>query len=404
MGRDGRGVRAVSDTSIEITFMYRGVRCRERIALKPTATNLKKAEQHKAAIEHAISIGGFDYSVTFPGSPRAAKFAPEASHETVAGYLTRWLEGKKRHLSSSSYNGYEKIVRLRLKPALGEMMMVDLKRKDVKDWLAKLEISNKTLSNIQSCLRSALSDAAEEELISINPLAGWTYSRKEAPPKEDDVDPFSPEEQKAILDVLTGQARNLVQFALWTGLRTSELVALEWGDIDWLREEVMVSRAMTQAGKGEAEVTKTASGRRAVKLLRPAMEALKAQKVHTFLADAEVFQNPRTLLRWAGDGPIRKTMWVPAMKKAGVRYRRPYQTRHTYASMMLSAGEHPMWVAQQMGHSDWTMIARVYGRWMPSADIDAGNRAEQLWVINTCEKIELGGTDERSARAAKDRV
>ncbi|MGT2493949.1 hypothetical protein ACU4GD_34295, partial [Cupriavidus basilensis] len=47
----------------------------------------------------------------------------------------------------------------------------------------------------------------------------------------------------------------------------------------------------------------------------------------------------------------------------------------TYASMMLSAGEHPMWVAKQMGHADWTMIARVYGRWMPSADAEAGNRA-----------------------------
>lgn len=96
------------------------------------------------------------------------------------------------------------------------------------------------------------------------------------------MDPFSPEEQHAILAALNGQARNLVQFALWTGLRTSELVALEWGDIDWLREEVMVSRAMTQASKGAAEVTKTASGKRAVKLLRPAMEALIAQKSHTF--------------------------------------------------------------------------------------------------------------------------
>ncbi|WP_234790175.1 Arm DNA-binding domain-containing protein [Pseudomonas amygdali] len=349
MGRDGRGVRAVSDTSIEITFMYRGVRCRERITLKPSPTNLKKAEQHKAAIEHAISIGAFDYSVTFPGSPRAAKFAPEANQEKVAGFLTRWLDGKKRHVSSSTFAGYRKLVELRLVPALGERMVVDLKRKDVRDWLSTLEVSNKTLSNIQSCLRSALNDAAEEELVEVNPLAGWTYSRKEAPAKEDDVDPFSPEEQQAVLAALSGQARNMMQFALWTGLRTSELVALDWGDIDWLREEVMVSRAMTQAAKGQAEVTKTAAGRRAVKLLRPAMEALKAQKTHTFLNDAEVFQNPRTLERWAGDGPIRKTMWVPAMKKAGVRYRRPYQTRHTYASMMLSAGEHPMWVAKQLG-------------------------------------------------------
>lgn len=45
-----------------------------------------------------------------------------------------------------------------------------------------------------------------------------------------------------------------------------------------------------------------------------------------------------------------------------VRYRSPHQTRSTYASMVLSAGEHPMWVANQMGHSNWTMIARACGR------------------------------------------
>lgn len=72
-------------------------------------------------------------------------------------------------------------------------------------------------------------------------------------------------------------------------------------------------------------------------------------------------------------------MWVHAMKKAGVRYRRPYQTRHTYASMMLSVGEHPMWVAKQMGHSDWTIIARVYGRWMSTANGNAGSKAEAIF-------------------------
>ncbi|WP_249186832.1 site-specific integrase [Pseudomonas sp. KB-10] len=216
------------------------------------------------------------------------------------------------------------------------------------------------------------------QLIEANPLAGWTFSRKDQV-KEDDVDPFTPEEQRAILGVLDGQARNLVQFAFWTGMRTSELVALDWGDIDWLKGEAYVTRAMTQAAAGEAEVTKPLSGKRRIKLLTPAMEALVAQKAHTFLAGKEVFQNPRTLERWKGDQPIRKTMWAHAVRKSGVRYRRPYQTRHTFASMMLSAGEHPMWVAGQMGHSDWTMIARVYGRWMPSADDSAGSKATQLW-------------------------
>ena len=385
MGRDGRGVRAVSESSIEITFMYRGVRCRERITLKPTATNLKRAEQHKAAVEHAIANGTFDYAITFPGSPRAAKFAPEASQETVAGFLTKWLAGKKQHVSSSTFVGYRKIVELRLVPALGPTLLVDLKRKTVRDWLNTLEVSNKTLSNIQSCLRSALNDAVDDdELIDTNPMAGWTFSRKDQV-KEDDVDPFSPEEQRAILAAVDGQARNFVQFALWSGMRTSELVALDWGDIDWLKGEVYVTRAMTQAAAGEAEVTKTLSGKRRIKLLAPAMEALVAQKSHTFLAGNEVFQNPRTLDRWTGDQPIRKTMWAHAVKKAGIRYRRPYQTRHTYASMMLSAGEHPMWVAGQMGHSDWTMIARVYGRWMPSVDQSAGTRAASIWAASSVD-------------------
>lgn len=149
--------------------------------------------------------------------------------------------------------------------------------------------------------------------------------------------------------------------------------------MDWVQGEVIIYRAMTQAAVGEAEVTKTAAGRRSVKLLRPAMEALKAQKEQTFLAENEVFQNPRTLERWTGDQPIRKTMWHPTMKKASVRYRRPYQTRHTYTSMMLSAGEHTMWEAKQTGHSDWTMIARTYGKWMPSADSFAGTKAEAIF-------------------------
>lgn len=57
--------------------------------------------------------------------------------------------------------------------------------------------------------------------------------------------------------------------------------------------------------------------------------------------------------------------------------------------MMLSAGEHPMWVAKQMGHTDRTMIARVYGRWMPSADLNAGEKAENLWSKESDEKSEV---------------
>ncbi len=75
MGRDGRGVKSASESSIEITFMHQGTRCRERIPLKPTAANLKRAENHRAAILHAIATNSFDYALTFPSAANARKFA-----------------------------------------------------------------------------------------------------------------------------------------------------------------------------------------------------------------------------------------------------------------------------------------------------------------------------------------
>lgn len=186
------------------------------------------------------------------------------------------------------------------------------------------------------------------------------------------------QDREAILAALDGQGRNLIQFAFWTGLRTSELCALDWADVDIVRGFVRVTRAWTQYSE-EAEDTKTEAGEREVKLLTPALEALQAQKAHTYLAGAEVFQYPRTGERWPGDQPIRKRLWQPALKRAGVRYRRPYQTRHTYASMMLMAGEHVMWVSRQLGHKDWAFTARTYSRFMPDDMPEAGGKAEAAW-------------------------
>lgn len=386
MGRDGRGVKPASESSIEITFSYRGERCRERVPLKPTPANLKRAEQHRAAILYAISAGTFDYAATFPNSPRAVKFAEYAGQvQTVEVYLETWLERKKRQIKASTYRGYREIVHGLLIPRFGGMLVAALSRAHIKDWLSVIDegrskpVSNKRLANVQSCMRSALDDAMEDGAIPSNPLAGWQYQRSEAPREGDDIDPFTPQEQSAVLGALAPQVRNLIQFAFWTGLRTSELIALNWSDIDFLRGYVHVRKALTRAAKGVAETTKTRAGTREVKLLAPAVAALQAQKPLTLMAPGgEVFQHPTTSERYSGDHQIYR-LWGSALRRAGVRYRRPYQTRHTYASMMLSAGEYPMWVAKQMGHKDWTMIARVYGRWMPEADLKAGQKAVNLF-------------------------
>lgn len=380
MGR-GSGVRAASASSIEIDFYFRGVRCKERIKLTPTPRNLKYCENLKARIEHEIATGEFDYRTHFPDSKKAALFATQPGDTLTLGrYLEKWLQDVKPFLKASTWGGYRKIIRGQLVPAFGHLTLSEFRRTHVKEWAMARGMTPKTLGNVVSPLRVALDDAVEDDLIGANPLAGWRIRRRNTGPKTDKVDPFSIEEREAILAALDGQAKNFVQFAFWTGMRTSELVALDWADIDWLRGVIVVSKGLTQAAKG-FESPKTEAGGREVKILGPALTALKAQKAHTFLKGEEVFQNPRTGGRWTGDQPIRKTMWAPALKRAGVRYRNPYQTRHTFASTALMAGEHVMWVSRQLGHKDWTFTARTYSRWIPDNAPEAGKKAEEWYTF-----------------------
>lgn len=390
MGRerkDGefKGVRAVSKSTIEIDFYFQGVRCRERVNLKPTPTNLKRAARHRAAILDAIDRGTFDYSVTFPDSKNLEKFLPSSVNLTLEKYLTDWLDMKAPGLKVSTLHDYKKTVKNLIIPEFGEYRLDEIKRPAVRAWLSEMDCSEKRIANIVSPLRAALQDAVDDELIDFNPLAGWRFKKLSAPPKQDKVDPFNRDEQEAIQGATEGQKRNFVQFAFWSGLRTSELVALEWSDIDFVGGFIHVQRALTQYSD-EPETTKTKAGTRRVKLLTKAREALERQKAFTFLHSDRVFHNPRTGEPWEGDQAIRKTLWIPALKKAGVRYRNPYQTRHTFGSMMLSAGEPLAWVSQQMGHSSVLVTAKVYARWIPEADPLAGSRAEEMFGVKADAK------------------
>lgn len=68
--------------------------------------------------------------------------------------------------------------------------------------------------------------------------------------------------------------------------------------------------------------------------------------------------------RWRDDQQLRKGSWIPALKRASVRYRNPYQTRHTFASKLLIQGEPEQLVAKLLGHSTVEMVRRHYGRFI----------------------------------------
>jgi integrase len=138
-------------------------------------------------------------------------------------------------------------------------------------------------------------------------------------------------------------------------------MALRWGKVDFVHRKARID--VNLVGKAE-KLPKTAAGIRDVELDDQALAALQAQKAATFLAGDHVFLNPRTGKAWETDAQIRKTLWQPLCLRAGVRYRNPYQLRHTYASAMLTAGANPWYVAQQLGHVDVTMVFQTYGKFI----------------------------------------
>ena len=385
MGRKPRtGVRAVSASSIEISFTYQGKRCREKLKLKPSPAHLKRAERHRAAILDAIDKGTFDYATTFPTSNNVPLFSDQPGATIrVERFLSDWWHGEEQELKASTRTVDKRIVFNQIIPQFGQLALTDLKWHMIRDWAKSQGWSRKTQNNKLSVLRRALNEAVEQELLHHHPMANKVIRRRKsrsesAANTKTKIDPFSHDERTALIRTAKGQLQNLVQFGFWTGLRLSELFALNWGNVDWVNSRIYIDGALTQDAK-EIEKTKTEAGERTVNLLTSALAGLKAQKEHTFLQGDEVFQNPHTRKRWAGDHALRARQWNTLCRRAGVRYRPPGQMRHTFASMSLMAGESPQWVAAQMGHTDWAFTARVYYRWIPEDACGAGDKVTMKW-------------------------
>lgn len=371
---------SLGKTTLRISFYYRGVQCRETLKLEVTPSNIKYAERLRCEILNTIERGTFSYADYFPQSNLARRFGHVKTNITIGELLRDFLDQIKATREHSTYIGYKKVCEAHLIPYFGEVALQDLKPAFIREWIRGLQVTSKTVSNLLIPLRAIIEQALNDEYIKSNPLDKIVISKllsKQTSKSNFKVDPFDKNEVKAILDATHHeQIRNLFQFAFFTGLRTSELIALQWEDIDLTHGIINVVRAVV---KKQIKGTKTIAGKRQVMLLPPAIEALKAQMKYTLDLNNRVFHNPRTNQPWETDHQIRRTAWVHTMKKAGVRYRNPYQTRHTYASMMLSGGENIMWVASQMGHVDTEMVMKTYGKWIPNEASKKGYRTINNW-------------------------
>ena len=362
-----KGVRKASETSIEISFTYQGKRYFEKIKLQPTPDGLRAAADFRTEIILAIRKGTFDYAVTFPESKHAKDFI--ATINTLEDYLTKtYLPRFEKYGKARTVKEYCNCINNRIIPVFGKLQLNEVTIPVVKQWIDSLNLSPKTIRNYLSPLRAALNEAVEDGLIEYNPIASYSPKIRTNKPKQDKVDPITIEEELALYRHGSQQFNNILKLALWTGLRPQEYLALQWQDVDFINNTININKAKNDFVPVEA--TKTASSNRKLKLLEPAIEALRDQKALTYLQGEEVFLHNGKIFH--GVSYMRKVEWDKTFKLAGVRLRTPKQTRHTFASRMLSNGEPLIWVSKYLGHSDPSMTLRAYARFMPSEQNEAG--------------------------------
>jgi integrase len=172
------------------------------------------------------------------------------------------------------------------------------------------------------------------------------------------------DEEKRLLSVASPRLRLLVVLGSETGLRTGEMVALRWQDIDFTSDLLQVRQSKTQSGIRAAPISPLCRS----ELLK--WRGLIGPEYSKWVFPS--FENRRHQLLGAG-----RKAWATALRKAGLPFFPIYNLRHTFASRMTAAGVSPITIAQMLGHSSSQIVPR-YAQVLDQNRIDAMQKLESL--------------------------
>ena len=348
---------------LRVVFMYKKVKCSECLHLKNTPSDIKKAINIRDDILYEIRNEKFDYAKRFPNSNKVKLFCVKPQSYTMKSLLEAQLNHiQENKYANSTKKDYCRYINSELIPYFGKYLVTNLKPVHIISWVQNAKQTNKYIKNVLLQLRVTLSDAFNVGIITENPFNQFEVKRllKTRSVETDyEVDPFTKEERQAILNSADGEVKNLIMFGLFTGLRTGEILALKWENVNLINKKFYVKHTMNN---GMLVPPKTKMSNRTINLLPKAFEALNEQ-LNYKNDDGFVFHNPNTEKFWPLTDSFRKH-WVKLLKKAKIKYRNPYQMRHTFASMLITDGENIHKVAHYLGHKNTNMVTKTYGKYI----------------------------------------
>ncbi|MBK9496371.1 MAG: site-specific integrase [Xanthomonadales bacterium] len=399
-------VRARRETGkLYFDFFYRGARCREQTDLPDTPANRKRVEAVMQRIRAEIAQGVFDYAHYFPNSrlPRraeeqrfaAARRAPSANavnegvpiHDvpTFAAFVDIWLGENDVRWRRTTKKLRREMIDAHLIPTFGGLVVDTISRPQLLAYRASLArrpgrsgqgtLAPKTINEIMAVLLSILAEAADRYGFT---HPGARVGRLKVP--RHDIQPFSLDEAMKIIDASRADYRHYFTVRFFTGMRTGEVHGLKWKYVDFERRQILVRESFTQ---GEQDGIKTDGSMREIAMSQQVFDALSAQRALTQHLGAYVFcqrtGKPIDLHNFVA------RVWNPLLSHLGLARRRPYQMRHTAATLWLAAGENPEWIARQLGHTTTELLFRVYSRFVPNLTRHDGSAFERMLAARSAQ-------------------
>ena len=375
-------------------FRYMGIRCRETTNLEDNAYNRRILKKRLEQLEAEITLGTFEYEKYFPKSNRVEEFKEKRSQQIAVQtkvplfkeFTELWFKQKQVEWRTSYQQKVSIVIKNYLIPAFGNQVLSKIKKSDLLNFRASLakvthgknqtSLKASRINQIMTPLRMILNDAAERYEFE-SPYKNINNLKE----SKIEVTPFSLEEVHKILTTVREDFRPYYTIRFFTGMRTSEIDGLQWKNIDLQRREIHIREALVNGVLGG---TKTYGSDRTIQMSDRVYQAFLQQKSLNNGKSDFVFCN-------RDGGPldyrlVNKRVWHPILRFLGLKSRRAYQTRHTAATLWLSAGENPEWIARQLGHSTTEMLFRVYSRYIPNVTRRDGSAFEaMLEKLNTEE-------------------
>jgi integrase len=317
--------------------------------------------------------------------------AIDAGRITLAEYVAHtWVKAYAVNLAATTRARYGYLYDKHILSFLGPLTLREITPEVIARWQAdRLGAGGGPVAvrDALTLLGGILQRAVEAEHLSVNPARAV---RRAPLPQKPEVRPLAPIVVERMRAASKPRDAALMSVLAYAGLRPGEALALQWRDVR--HKTILVERAISL---GQEKDTKTAA-HRTVRLLAPLAADLREWRLRSgrppdhWLVFPSKKGEPWTLAAYQS---WRRKAFRRARDKAGVEQGRPYDLRHSFASLLLHEGRSVIYVARQLGH-DARLTLATYGHVID--ELEGSPRLEAEAAIADARQRHEGSTGQRS--------